>query len=183
MNPWSRIDFEHLYKILRVSAEAAVRYAPQTFNMGLSAQDLAHETFSIFLNSPDALGWDPAKGPIEKFLTAVLWKKAKSHLRRHRKVAGSFDDPGRTRIPVPSVTADTANIQFKEFVEKVYEAIGDDQDLRDLIAAAEHTSGAGNVNQQLAEILGKTVPQIVNLKRRLLNNQRVINYLWPERNQ
>jgi hypothetical protein len=61
---------------------------------------------------------------------------------------------------------------------KMYEAVGDDQDLRSLIAATELTTGEHNVNQELAEILGKTVRQVVNLKRRLLNNPKVVSSLW-----
>ena len=179
VNVWEEVDFERLYKVLRVSAEAAVRYAPETFNMGLSAQDLAHETFSAFLNSPDALGWNPARGSVENFLNGVLWKKARSHLRRHRKIGGSLDDPRGFRVPFAAAEAMAADLQFRNLRERIYEAIGDDKALRDLVAASEHTSGEYNVNQQLADILGKPVQEVVNLKRRLLKNQKVVSYLWP----
>jgi DNA-directed RNA polymerase specialized sigma24 family protein len=180
VNQWDDVDFERLYKVLRVAAEAVVRHAPDTFNMGLSAQDLAHETFSAFLDSSTGLGWNPSRGTIEKFLTAVLWRKARTHLRRDRKVRGSLDDPAIRHLqPAASGSAD-ADAQFENFKEKIFEAVGDDQELRDLIAAAEQTSGEHNVNQELADILGKPVRHVVNLKRRLLKNQKVVSFLWPK---
>jgi len=182
VSPWDEMDFERLYKILRVAAEAVVRDAPQTFNMGCSAQDLAHETFSTFLDSPNALGWNPARGTIEKFLTAVLWRKARTHLRRHRKIGGSLDDPARPQFQAIAAGSVDAEVQFDNLRAKIYDAVGDDQELRDLIAASEQTSGQHNVNQELAEILGKPVSQIVNLKRRLLNNRKVARFLWPGKN-
>jgi DNA-directed RNA polymerase specialized sigma24 family protein len=181
MSFWDELDFERLYKILSVSAAAAVRYAPETFNMGFSAQDLAHETFSAFLNSPDALGWDPSKGSIERFLTAVLWKKARTHLRRHRKIGASLDDPRTAHFPRDWVDAIASQLQFQDLLDRIYDIIGDDKDLRALVAATEHISGGHNVNQQLAEILGKSVHEVVNLKRRLLNNHKVVALLWPEK--
>ncbi len=172
------MDFERLYKILRVAAEAVVRDAPQTFNMGFSAQDLAHETFSAFLDSPNGLGWDPARGTIDKFLTGVLWKKARTHLRRDRKLGGSIDDTSSGHSPVAAGSLD-AEVQFADLRTKICDAVGDDRELKDLIAAAEQTSGEHNVNQQLAEILDKPVRHVVNLKRRLLNNVEVARFLWP----
>jgi DNA-directed RNA polymerase specialized sigma24 family protein len=178
VSQWADMDFERLYKVLRVAAEAVVRDAPESFNMGLSAQDLAHETFSSFLDSANGLGWNPRKGPIEKFLIGVLWNKARTHLRRDRKLGGSLDDP---RLPIRERAAPSdiaADIVFENLRDKMYEAVGDDQDLRSLIAATELTTGEHNVNQELAEILGKTVRQVVNLKRRLLNNPKVVSSLW-----
>ena len=183
MNHWDKVDFERLYKVLRITAEAAVRDAPESFNMGFSAQDLAHETFSAFLNSANALGWNPARGPIEKFLAGVLWKKARTHLRRNRKVGGSLDDPKGPQLELARNATVDSDIEFQNLKDRILAAVGDDQDLKDLIAATEQTSGEHNVNQQLAEILGKPVQEVVNLKRRLLNNQRVVRSLWPRKNR
>ena len=173
------VDFERLYKVLILSAEAAVRYAPETFNMGYSSQDVVHETFSAFLSSPNRMGWDPAKGSIERFLASIVWRKVRSHLRRDRKVGGSLDDP--LHAPVASTDAKTTDFEFEQLRDRVYEAVGNDMDLRALIAATEHTSGAHNVNQELAYILNKSVQQVVNLKRRLLKNREVVTLLWPPR--
>jgi DNA-directed RNA polymerase specialized sigma24 family protein len=180
---WENLDFERLYRVLRVAAESVVRHAPPTFNMGLSAQDLAHETFHAFLDSPTGLGWNPALGTIEKYLTGVLWRKARTHLRRDRKVGGSLDDSER-RHSIPAAAGSLeAEVQFVDLRAKIFEALGDDQELRDLIVASEHTSGEHNVNQELAEILGKPVRSVVNLKRRLLNNKKVVRFLWPEKRE
>src|SRR5579872_7450805 len=56
MRQWDNmVDFQRIYKVLRVAAEAVLRDAPESFNMGFSAQDLAHETFSSFLDSSNGL--------------------------------------------------------------------------------------------------------------------------------
>ena len=188
LNPFPRvvsamqeIDFERLYKVLILSAEGAVRYGPETFNMGYSSQDVVHETFSAFLSSPNRMGWDPAKGSIERFLASIVWKRVRSHLRRDRKVGGSLDDPGTVHARVTSTDATTTELEFEQLRNRIYEAIGNDMDLRALVAATEHTSGAHNVNQELAYILNKSVQQVVNLKRRLLKNREVVTLLWPPR--
>jgi DNA-directed RNA polymerase specialized sigma24 family protein len=179
---WENMDFERLYKVLRVAAEAVVRDAPESFNMGFSAQDLAHEAFSAFLDSSNGLGWNPGRGTIDKFLVGVLWNKARTHLRRHRKVGGSLDDPRGPHWERSAASSVAADVQFESLREKIYEAVGDDRELRELIAATEQITGEHNVNQELAEILGKTVREVVNLKRRLLNNSKVVNTLWPRKN-
>jgi DNA-directed RNA polymerase specialized sigma24 family protein len=175
------IDFEQLYKVLRVAAEAVLRDAPETFDMGVSAPDLAHETISAFLDSSNGLGWNPGRGTIEKFLVGVLWNKARTHLRKARRIGGSLDDPDTPHLAPPAADSVAADIQFRNLREKLYEALEDDPELRELIAATEQTSGEHNVNQELSEILGKPVSQVVNLKRRLLSNRKVIRFLWPKK--
>jgi DNA-directed RNA polymerase specialized sigma24 family protein len=180
---WDNVDFERLYETLRVAAESVLRRAPETFNMGFSAQDLAHETFSAFLDSSTGLGWKPAKGPIEKFLIGVLWNKARTHLRRDRKLAGSLDDPKGPHWEVGAPPSVAAELQFVNLRARIYRAVGDDKELRGLIAAADQITGERNVNQELAEILGTSVRQVVNLKRRLLNNPKVTRFLWDKQRQ
>lgn len=177
MADFSNLDIERLYKRLVVMAAAAVRDAPGTFDMGLSAEDLASETLDAFLSSPDALGWSERKGPVEPFLAGVIYNKARTHLRRDKKLGGSLDDEKRNFSPRDDRPTPEHETRDKEFQEKLYKAVGDAPDLRDLIAAVELTTGAHNVNQELAAAMGKTVPQVVNLKRRLINNRRVLELL------
>lgn len=179
MGHWDGIDWERVYKVLRVAAAAAVRGAPESFNVGVSAIDLVQETLVAFCGSSNGLGWNPAKGPIEKFLVSVLWNKARTHLRRQKKVGGSLDDPD-AELPKAAVVNPTgqADAQFNDLREKMYTAVDGDQDLRDLIAATELTTGAHNINQELAEIMGKTPREIVNMKRRLMNLPRVRELLY-----
>ena len=51
-----------------------------------------------------------------------------------------------------------AKIEREKLVSKMYELVGDDQDLRDLIAAEDLTDGGHKVNQQLGEAMDKTPP-------------------------
>jgi len=166
---FDQVDWGRLDKVLRVAADFAVRGAPQCFDCGVSAEDLVNEVIEAFFADPNALGWRPSKGNLENFLVGVLQNKAKDHLRRERFVAGSLDDQDR-KLPEPAARANFAEeLAFRQVQERLYALVGDDRELRDLIAATGLTSGRYNVNQELGEILGKTPREIVNLKRRLLN--------------
>lgn len=178
---WNKLDWERLYKVLRVAAPVAVRGAPDSFDLGVSAEDLVQETVSAFFASSNGLGWTPEKGQIEKFLVGILWNKARDHLRRQKKVGGSLNDEAGG-IPPPAIAGrQDRDCIFNDLREKLYAAVDGDHDLKDLIAATELTTGAHNVNQELAEILGKTPPQVVNLKRRLMNDPRVKEILYGKR--
>lgn len=171
------IDFERLFKVLLIRATVLLRGEERSVDMGTSAKDLSGETLEAFFDSPNRLGWSEKKGPLENFLCGVLANKAKTHRRRDRKVAGSFDDKERSFPVISGERTPEEKAQSKELEEKLCAAVGDDQDLRDLIAAVEWTTGGHCVNKELAEYLGKTAPEIVNLKRRLMNNQRVLELL------
>ncbi len=179
MAHWDDIDWDRVYKVLRVAAVTAVRGAPETFDVGVSADDLVQETLLAFWRSSNGLGWSPDKGTIEKFLASVLWNKARTHLRRQNKVGRALDDE-ESELPKSAVIETTieAGVQFSDLREKLYSAVDGDQDLRDLIAATELTTGAHNVNQELAEIMGKTPREIVNMKRRLMNLPKVRKLLY-----
>lgn len=182
MVQWDRIDWERLYKVLRVAAAAATRGAPETFDVGVSATDLVQETILAFCESSNGLGWNADKGPIEKFLVSVLWNKARTHLRRQKKVGRSLDDtdapPPQATVLQPTVAGE---VQFEDLRDRLYGAVDGDQDLRDLIAATELTTGAHNVNQEIAEIMGRTPREVVNMKRRLMNLPKVREILYGER--
>lgn len=70
-----------------------------------------------------------------------------------------------------------AQYRSKEFREKLYDAVDDDAGLRDLIAAVDFTTGAHNINQELADAMQKTPQEVVNLKRRLMRNPKVLELL------
>jgi hypothetical protein len=167
-----------VYKVLRVAAAKTVGGAYRTFDCGISAEDLVTETLEEFFDSPDGLGWKPSKGTMEQFLTVVLKRRAVDHLRRQGHIAGSLDDEDGA-IPEPKVADTTVQkVEYNDLVTKLYDLVGDDQDLRDLIAAADLTTGGYKVNQELGEILGKTPQDIVNLKRRLVNTPGVKELLY-----
>lgn len=177
MADWNSIDFKRLEKVLFIKAMAVVRDASRSFDGGVSAEDLVRETLTAFLDSPNALGWSEEKGPLETFLCGVLLNKARTHLRREKKVAGSLDAENHGFPVVDRRPNAEAQYESREFFEKLYEAVGDDAGLRDLIAAVDLTTGAHNVNQELADAMEKTPPEVVNLKRRLIRNPRVLELL------
>lgn len=176
MADWKHIDFERLYKVLFIKAVGVVRDASRCFDMGVSAEDLVNETITAFLDSPNGLGWNEQQGrPLDTFLGGVLVHKALSHLRRDKKVAGSLDAENHGFPTQDKRPTQAAEMEWKDFNEKLYQAVGEDQGLRDLIAAVELTTGAHNVNQELADAMGKTPCDAVNLKRKLLNHRKVLD--------
>jgi DNA-directed RNA polymerase specialized sigma24 family protein len=174
---WNSIDFKRLEKVLFIKAMAVVRDASRSFDGGVSAEDLVRETVAAFLGSSNGLGWSEEKGPLETFLGGVLLNKVKTHFRHEKKVAGSLDAENHGFPVADGRPTPAAQYESKEFFEKLFEAVGDDTDLRDLIAAVDLTTGAHNVNQELADAMGKTPPEVVNLKRRMMNNRRVLELL------
>lgn len=177
MADWNSIDFKRLEKVLFIKAVAVVRDASRSFDLGISAEDLVKETLTSFLESCNGLGWSEKQGPLETFLGGVLLNKARTHLRRDKKVAGSLDVENHGFPVVDGRPTPATQFESEEFREKLYGAVGDDTDLRDLIAAADLTTGAHNVNQELADAMGKTPPEVVNLKRRLMRNPKVLELL------
>lgn len=171
---WNSIDFKRLEQVLFIKAMAVVRDASRSFDAGVSAEDLVRETLNAFLESSNGLGWSEKQGRLETFLAGVLLNKARTHFRHEKKVAGSLDAENHGFPVVDGRPTPAAQYESKEFFEKLYEAVGDDTDLRDLIAAVDLTTGAHNVNQELADAMGKTPPQVVNLKRRLMKNPTVL---------
>lgn len=174
MADWKHIDFERLYKVLFIRAVGVVRDASRCFDMGISAEDLVNETFIEFLESPNGLGWSEKRGSLDALLCGVLVNKARSHLRRDKKVAESLDEENHGFPLHDSRPTQAVETEWKDFSEKLLCAVGDDEGLRDLITAVEFTTGAHNVNQELADTMSKTAHEAVNLKRRLMNNQKVL---------
>lgn len=173
MNRFQAIDFERVYKVLSIKAHNIVRHyrVPNTFDGGLDSQDVLNEVLREFFDSPDGLGWKASKGSIESFLGKVLHNKIVDHLRRQKHVADALDvvEPagGDGRF---AVSPERSKV---DLIAQLYALVGDDTDLRDLIAAAEMTSGGPNVNQELGEVLNKTPHQVSKLKERLLRKEGV----------
>lgn len=141
-----------------------------TFDCGVSEEDLVAETLTAFFESKNGLGWNPKKGArLDTYLCKVLRHRFIDHLRRTRKVGGSLDDEAFAVILSGAASNPSSSAEYRELLDAMHKMVGGDRDLRDLITATELTDGGHNVNQQLAEILGKSPQDIVNLKRRLLN--------------
>lgn len=175
MPKFDRVDWESEYKQLIVAATSIAQGFPETFDMGLSVEDVVEDVWLEFFRSPKGLGWNPKKGPLWAFLRPRVRLRLIDHIRRHKKVAGSLDDTARAgKFPIPHLHPQgSSNCEYAEFREQLLEIVGDDPDLRDLVACTELVDGGANVNQQLSEILEKPVSEIVNLKRRLLKRPEV----------
>lgn len=159
-----------------VAAARTVRHHQQSelFDSGLDHQDVAQDVLAEFYNSPDGLGWKESKGKLEAYLARIVQNRVVDHLRRQRHVAGSLDDDSRTRPATSKQQHSEAPERARsDLKEELYALVGDDPKLRDLIAAAEMTSGEHNVNQELGEILDKTPRQVSKLKERLLATKGV----------
>lgn len=176
MTDANNIDYERLFKVLTVRAAGLLRGEDRCVDMGVDALDLARETLDAFFSASNMLGWNPGKGRLEDFLAGVLHNKFRIHRRRDRKTAGSLDDPDGGFAPREPERSPEEKARYKELEEKLCEAVGD-KDLRDFIAAVEWTTGGHAVNQELAVILGKSEREVVNLKRRLMNNGKVCELL------
>lgn len=142
-----------------------------TFDVGFDHEDCAGEVFAEFFASPDGLGWRESKGAIEAFLGRILHNKIVDHLRRQKHLGGSIEDDNQAGTNAGRRAAPER--AKSDFTRKLYELVGDDAALRDLIAAAEMTSGDHNVNQELGGIMGKTPHQVSKLKDRLLKKEGV----------
>ena len=183
MSRYKDIDWTPLYKKLRIFADRLCRGADSTFDCGLSGEDVVCEVLEMFLNSPNGLGWTKKKGTLENFLSKVVQNKVTDHQRRNKKVAGSLDEEGNLLKAMRNRTENDplAKLGWESLVSRMYELVGDDQDLRDLISAVELTDGGHNVNQQLAEAMDKTPQEVVNLKRRLMNVKGFRELLYEQR--
>jgi DNA-directed RNA polymerase specialized sigma24 family protein len=166
------VDWDGLYKALSVHARALRLFwkVNDTFDSGLSESDLVGETLTAFLESKNRLGWKPGKGAsLPTYLCRVLHNKFVDHLRRTRKIRGSLDDEVFAKKTLKESDYPAPSAEYKSLEEEMLVVVGHDQELRDLITAVGLTDGGHNVNQQLAELMGKSPREVVNLKRRLLN--------------
>jgi DNA-directed RNA polymerase specialized sigma24 family protein len=177
VNHFRNIDWPRVYKVLLVKAANIVRHyrGSDTFDGGFDYEDIVGQVCKEFFDSPDGLGWKESKGKIETYLGRVVHNKVVDHLRRQKHVAGSLDDDSRTVVlaqksNTATAAPERARIDLKS---ELYALVGDDAGLKDLIAAAELTTGSHNVNQALGEILNKTPRQVSKLKERLLEKKGV----------
>jgi len=176
---FENVDWERLLKVLRLTAERAVRDAPPTFDCGVSAEDLVGETLNEFWASENGLGWKREKGKLEAFLARVLQNKAITHLRRQKFVAGSMDDPDSrySALAAPEDSRVECAFAWKALERLVH----GHKDLENLVAAAQLRPGGPNVNQEIAELMGKTPSQVAKLKIKLMTVPGVKELLYGKR--
>ena len=180
---FGNIDWAVLYKKLQIFADRLCGGANATFDCGLSGEDVVCEVLEKFFESSNGLGWTKKKGTLGNFLFKVVQNRVIDHLRRNKKMAGSLGEAGISLKAMRrrTETDPLAKIEREKLVSKMYELVGDDQDLKDLIAAEDLTDGGHKVNQQLGEAMDKTPQEVVNLKRRLLNVEGIRELLYEQR--
>ena len=160
---YERIDWPVVYKRLRSLAGWLARGQPQVFD-GVSRDDLVSETILEFLNSENALGWDPDRGELEPFLCAVLKNKYLDHARRQRHYAGPISGAVEDRLVVPPASD---HLEEQELLTSVEDRVRGDKELEALVVAVQETDGTSCLNQELAATIGTTVADIVNRRKRI----------------
>ncbi|HLJ25708.1 MAG TPA: sigma factor [Candidatus Angelobacter sp.] len=169
MNPE---EITSIFKRLCVYVRICRWRMPDIFD-GRSAEDLPSEVLASFLESPDRLGWDPAKGPLYEFLLGVLNHKMIDHLRRQGRTAGSLDDPADLQRLAGN--GDNQALQAPEsrtnestgLIARLGRIAAGDQELSELVTAVARLDDPRKMNQQLAHMLKTTPSDIVNRKKRL----------------
>lgn len=169
-NRYTSADWEDLWRRLALKAAILMSGLDVSRDCGVSALDLVAETLDAFWQSPNGLGWRENKGPLPVFLGTVLKNRFLNHLRRDKKI---LKTDGEVEEAIPQRTADPG--PYEEMAGRELEArlIGlvkgrpDEEELTDFIVAGSMLKGAGKVNQQLAEIIGSTVGEVINRRKRL----------------
>jgi RNA polymerase sigma factor (sigma-70 family) len=159
-NLFERIPWLEVCTRLRAMAGWLTHDQPDVFD-GVSADDLVSETVLVFLRSPDALGWVPARGKLETLLCAVLRNKFIDHLRRHRHYGGTLEDGDLFAVPAEQ------QLEQQEAVEQVMQHVRGKKELEELVSAISESNGGPCPNQELAADLGITVSEVVNRKKRI----------------
>lgn len=180
-NEYDDIEWETLYKKLWVYARSLKRTwgVDDTFDSGLSEEDIVSETLVLFWESKNRLGWKPNRGAtLGTYMCTVLRNKFIDHLRRTNKVGGSTDDENVARTLSEKGPDPSTNAKYKSLVKALLDLVGEDVDMQELIIATELTDGGHNINQQYADLMQKTPQDIVNIKRRLLNVKGIKELLW-----
>lgn len=159
-NLFDRTAWLDVYKRLRAMAGWLTHDSALVFD-GVSAEDLVGETLLDFLNSSNAMGWTPSRGKLETFLCTVLRNKFIDHVRRHRHNAGPLDDPDLFAVQPQH------HFEQEEAVDDVMQRVHGRKELEETVAAICDSTGEGCSNQELAEDLGISVPEVVNRKKRI----------------
>jgi len=126
---------------------------------GATFEDLADQVMTEFLLHPDGMDWDPKKGPLEMFLRKTLDHRWVDGWRRHSK---------NEQAPVEQPVNPQAELEHDQFFEMIKRALEDQGDLLEVIEAVEILDGDYNiVNQEVAKLIGTTVKEVENRKKRL----------------
>jgi DNA-directed RNA polymerase specialized sigma24 family protein len=165
---YERIAWPMVYKRLRSLAGWLTRGRPAVFD-GVSKDDLVGETILEFLNSENALGWNPARGELEPFLCAVLKNKYLDHIRRLKYNGGPITGPMEDRL---AVSPHVDRLEQHQLVNIVEQRVRGDKELEALVVAIQETEGTSRLNQELADRIGTSVADVVNRRKRIRRSFR-----------
>lgn len=164
------VDWQDLWRRLRLYACVLTGGMNVVVDCGISADDLVAETMDKFLSSPNSLAWRPSKGSLPTFLGVVMKNIFLDHMRRDAKVMKP-DSEGEQIDPVAAASARLYEEAVAEELQSKLVALVKgtkwERELEELILGGWTITGAGKVNQQLAEDLNITVGEVVNRRKRL----------------
>ena len=166
---YDNINWAAVYTRLHLVASRCADGMADVFD-GVSPEDIVSQVLSTFFESSNGLGWNPANGPLDRFLMGVLKHKIVDRIRRQNRIAGSVDDPefaNRIYLVQP-----TNSEESTELSKRIDEAARGDTKLQELVKAVSDIEGGHNINQQLAEELHTSPEDVVNRKKRLVRRYR-----------
>lgn len=150
---------------------------PSIFD-GVSVEDVVDETIVTYLCSPDKLGWDPKRGPLENLLGRVCANKLVDHYRRYLGKQRSTDDP-----TFASQLASNSNAQDlfhrRHFAMQMLRVLKDriaqmrpydGEKLLEIVRAVEIMKDdvlKDSANKCIADFLNLSVREVENRKKRL----------------
>lgn len=160
----SDIEWEVLYKRLVVFALKLTSQMSSVFD-GVSSEDLVGETLVAYFAQTSGMKWNPTQGTLERFLCGVLKNKFLIHVRRNKQVGGSLDDVSFAPFSQrPSQNGAPNSAKISDLIKIAAEG---DYQLQNLLKAADDLDGPSKVNQQLSQRLNVSIPDVVNMRKRL----------------
>ena len=161
------IDWERVIQVLRLRAFQLFWTGERVIDAA-TADDLVQEVVIEFLNHPSGMGWDPKQGPLERLLRVVLERRWVDHLRRRKKIAVSLGDDENLMELAAKPDNPLAELEYQSFLATIKQRVQDVPDLLELIEAADLLDDdCPHVNKELAELIGTSVADIENRKKRL----------------
>jgi len=168
---WHSIDWAYIRTELSRYANSQARRRGGFAN-GRSPEDWVQETMLAMLMSRNGFGWAPKPGirpedDISILLKYVLEKRLLDHIRRDKKV-----HPAGTSLLASMSEKERgfAEIEIRESLLQLTAEIGlskaEGEKLVEAVYMGTLDDGS-HINQQLAEVLGKTTTEVVNMKKRV----------------
>ncbi len=158
---YKEVDWERVVEVLLLRA-FHLYWTGERVIGATTANDLIQEVIQEFLNHPGGMGWEPKQGPLEKFLRIVLDR---------RWADPSFEDVETRLEPETKPENALADLERPSFLQAIRDRVKDYPDIEELLEAIEMLDDDdydyANANQELAKLIGTSVKDIENRKKRL----------------